>query len=320
MPNPYRTYTITADNAFSSSSDQTIQFQEACYRAKVTATAAGWAVVRSSDGTTAGAADYWTSAGALEINTSGNGAWIVLSSPASWSSATVYLLMYINASGSNPVAMPVRMSTATYTSGSTSALPTTAGVETAVSTTPNILGHTSAATAYYYTWRTSRGDFAFATRLGSVSGLNSWLAVYSNTDASGGGSGNLRAWVHQVTNAASVFATLGVASAFGTSFLKALAPDGSVARTITSTSPAWAASSWTSGLAVDGTTLDATIDLIDNASAGRRLGQWIDVYGAPTSLPFGETISSESAQTYRRVSVGGGLWLYFPTADLPLAT
>lgn len=315
MPNPYRTYTISIDNAWSSSSDQAVQFQETAYQIKTTAVAAGWTVTRSSDGTTAGAADYWTSASALEVNTSGNGAWVVMSSPASWASSTVYLLFYINASGSNPQAAPIRMSTAAYTGGSTSALPTTAGTETTASSTPNILGHTSAATGYYYTWRTSRGDFAVATRLGSLSGFNSWLAVYSNTDASGAGRGNLRAWVHQFASTSNVFVT----TTFSISYLKSVTPSGSAAASLASTCPAWTATAWGSGLDVAGETVYSPIWLVDNTSAGRFLGQWVDVYGNPTALAVGTLDDDESAQTYRRVCVGA-VSLYMPTADLPMAT
>lgn len=318
MPNPSRTWTISINQTFSSTVDQVVQFQEACYALKVLMVAAGWAVSRSSDGTTAGAADYWTSAAALEVNTSGSGAWCVLTSPAGWASATASVLLYINNSSADttPQGFVVRGTTGTYSSGTTSALPTASATETAVSTSANILGYTTAVDARYGTWRSSRGDVMFAIKTAGVSGFTSFIAITSNAAGNGGGRGDNRWWIMQAASTTDVLAT----SFFSTGYVMSLASGGGAALGVTpGTALAWEMSAWTSGLDYSGETVMGIVELgLNGSSNGRQLGQWIDLYAVPTGLAFGTLDDAETAQTQRRF-VAGDVALYAPTASLPWA-
>jgi hypothetical protein len=98
----------------------------ACWRLVRTLVSAGWTVVQSSDGTSFGAADYWTTFGGL-----GTSAWIVLQGPGSrqiclwrdttsmWNGKFIYSMSgghaFTGASASTPGALPA---TAQYVRGS----------------------------------------------------------------------------------------------------------------------------------------------------------------------------------------------------------
>lgn len=315
MPNPSRTWTININQTFSSTVDQQIQFREACYALKVLMVAAGWTVTLSSDGTTASAADNWTSAAALEINTTGSGAWCVLTSPGGWSSSTASILLYINnaSADTTPQGFVVRGTNGSYTGGSVSALPTASTAETAISSSPQALGHTSAVDARYATWRSSRGDIALMVKTAGAATVTNYIALTSNADGNGGGLGSNRWWVTQVSGTSDA-----MSSSFMGSFSTSLSSGGaaSVTTVITGGLP-WSMSAWTSGLDYSGETIMGVMEIGQNsATTGRQLGQWIDMYSVPTALAFGVLDDSESAQTQRRVVVGD-VAVYAPTASLP---
>lgn len=317
MPNPSRTWTISINQTFSSTVDQQIQFREACYALKALMVAAGWTVTLSSDGTTAGAADYWTSAAALEINTTGSGAWCVLTSPGGWSSSTASILLYINnaSADTTPQGFVVRGTNGSYTGGSVSALPTASTAETAISSAPQALGHTTAVDARYATWRSSRGDVALMVKTAGAATVTNYIALTSNVDGNGGGLGANRWWVTQVSGTSDA-----MSSSFMGSYSTSLSSGGaaSVTTVITGGLP-WSMASWTSGLDYSGETIMGVMEIGQNsATTGRQLGQWIDMYSVPTALAFGVLDDSESAQTQRRVVVGD-VAVYVPTASLPFA-
>jgi hypothetical protein len=319
MPNPSRTWTIAINQTFSTAVDQQVQFREACYALKVLMVAAGWTVTRSSDGTTAGAADYWTSAAALEINTSGSGAWVTLTSPVGWASATASIVLYINnaSADTTPQTMAIRGTTGTYSGGSVSALPTASATETAVSATPNILGHATVVDARYSTWRSSRGDVMFAVKTAGVSGFTAFVCINSNAAGNGGGRGDNRWWITQITNSSDCLTRAVLISG---SYTGSLASGGSaVGPVLMASGVAWSATGWTSGLDYSGETVMSIVEATTNETlTGRQLGQWIDTYAVPTSLAFGVLDDSETAQTQRRVCVGD-IAIYAPTASLPFA-
>ena len=317
MPNPSRTWTIAINQTFTSTSDQQVQYREAAYALKVLMVAAGWAVSLSSDGTTAGAADYWTSAAALEINTSGSGAWVVLTSPVGWASGTASVILYMdNASAdTTPQGFAVRGITGTYSGGSVSALPTASSTQTAVSTSANILGHTTAVDARYATWRSSRGDVMFAVKTLGTGFFTSFIVICSNAVGNGGGRGDNRWWITQITSAAGAITSSFLTNA---SYSSSLSSGGASAVTTAAHSGlAWGMSSWLNGLDYSGETVMGVIEIGANGvSTGRQLGQWIDTYAVPLDLAFGTLDDSETAQTQRR-SVVGDVALYAPTASLP---
>ena len=319
MPNPSRTWTIAINQTFSSTVDQQIQFREACYALKVLMVAAGWTVTLSSDGATAGATDYWTSAAALEINTTGSGAWCVLTSPAGWASATASVLLYINnaSADTTPQAMTIRGTTGTYSGGNATTLPTASALETAISATPNILGHVSAVDARYGTWRSSRGDVMFAAKTAGTSGFTAFIAITSNAVGNGGGRGDNRWWITQITNTSDCLTRAALTSG---SYTGSLASGGSaVGPVLMAAGVAWSATSWTSGLDYSGETVMSIVEATTNETAtGRQLGQWIDTYAVPTALAFGTLDDAETAQAQRRVCVGD-IAIYAPTASLPFA-
>jgi hypothetical protein len=318
MPNPSRTWTININQTFSTTVDQQVQFREACYALKVLMVAAGWTVSRSSDGSTAGSSDYWTSAAALEINTSGSGAWVVLTSPVGWASATASVILYINnaSADTTPQGMAIRGTTGTYSSGSVSALPTASATETNVSSTPNILGHTTVVDARYSTWRSSRGDIMMMIKTAGVSTVTSFVAITSNADGNGGGRGDNRWWITQTSNTSDALGS----TFFATSYTSSLqSGGGAVVSTASYTGLAWQMTSWSSGLDYSGGTVFGVMEVSSNGvSNGRQLGQWIDMYAVPTTLAFGTLDDAETAQTQRRVVVGD-VALYAPTASLPFA-
>lgn len=319
MPNPNRTLTIAINQPFSSAVDQVIQLREAAFFLKSLAVAAGWSVVRSSDGANAGAADFWTSAAVLRIDTTGSGAWCALSSPPGWASATAQILLYINnaATGIDPTpqGFSIRGTTGVYSGGSTSALPTASAAETAVSSAGNILGHTSPIDIRYATWRSSRGDFMFGIKPVGSGFFTTFIAVVSNADGNGGGIGANRWWVTQLCNGTSVFTPAFLGSASYTSSLSS--GGAAVVSTQAYAALAWSMTSWTAGLNFAGETIMDVVTVGANGVAnGRQLGQWIDMYAVPPLLGFGTLDDSESAQVQRRVSVGA-IALYAPSASLP---
>lgn len=316
MPNPARTWTININQTFSSTSDQVVQYQEAAYALKVLMVAAGWAVARSSDGTTAGASDYWTSAAALEVNTTGSGAWVVLTSPVGWASSTASVILYMNnaSADTTPQGFAIRGTTGTYSSGSVSALPTASATETAVSTSPNILGYTSVITARYGTWRSSRGDVMFAIKTQGVAGFTSFIAIVSNATGNGGGRGDNRWWITQTASTSDALASSFMTSSYTSSLQSG---GGATVPTSPYTALAWNMSSWTSGADYSGETIMGIVEVGANGVAnGRQLGQWIDFYAVPPNFGFGELDDSETAQTQRRFAAGD-VALYAPTASLP---
>lgn len=319
MPNPNRTWTININQTFSSTVDQQIQFREACYALKVLMVAAGWTVTLSSDGTTAGAADNWTSAAALEVNTTGSGAWCVLTSPGGWSSSTASILLYINnaSADTTPQGFVVRGTNGSYTGGSVSALPTASTAETAVSAAPQALGHTTAVDARYATWRSSRGDVALMVKTAGASTVTNYIAVTSNADGNGGGQGSNRWWVTQTSGTSDAMSSSFMTSSSYTSSLTS--GGAAAATTIVTGGLPWAMTSWTSGLDYAGETIFGVMEVGQNSgTTGRQLGQVIDMYSVPTALAFGVLDDSESAQTQRRVVVGD-VAVYAPTASLPFA-
>lgn len=317
MPNPSRTWTIAINQSFSTAVDQVVQFQEACYALKVLMVAAGWTVTLSSDGTTAGAADYWTSAAALEVNTSGSGAWCVLTSPGGWSSSTASVILYINnaSADTTPQGFVVRGTHGTYSGGSVSALPTASSAETAVSSAAQALGYVSAVDARYGTWRSSRGDVMMAVKTAGTNAFGNFIAITSNADGNGGGLGSNRWWITQTSSTTDAMTTGFLAS---TAYNLSLTSGGSVAAgALTSGGLPWAMTTWSGGLDYSGETIFGVLELgLNTSTTGRQLGQWIDVFSVPTSLTFGVLDDSESAQTQRRF-VAGDVALYAPTASLP---
>lgn len=295
------------NNEFSDQEDQQVQYREACWNLKQTMLLAGWSVVLSTDGTNApNATDQWTSAAILLF---GNGAspraWIVLRSPDDWVVGTGlynYILIGLdNATPStNPRAITLRGSCRTFTGGSTTTYPTSAG-DTWTHASVNLLGYTSVVRALWCAWWTEDGDVYFGIKGVGVSCFSTFLAfrssgVLAETD---GGAGIYRAFYLFVTSAAVTtdvvtWTTLQTGGSFRFFMQNEITPASNTLNWLSSVSYF---ASWPRGASDGGAIPDSPIDVgSNNATSGenRFLGQLVDVRGAPTNAPFNELIDGDT--------------------------
>jgi hypothetical protein len=321
MPTPIRTWTVSINNAFGTVSSQLIQFQEALWNLKSTLVAAGWTVTRSSNTVTASAADNWTSSTNVVLGLAGAGSWIVLQSPSSWPNAPgpVYVSLYVNnATGdTTPQTIGLRISTLEYTGGTTAALPTTLGVETAVLTNgDDIIPWTTYTTGNWASWRSSRGDVLFGVKPTGTNQFRFFTMLVSMEDGNGDGVGTQRWFFYSRNNTTNVLAATDLQSSANVRSVDA--GGNTLVTTGVLVSPLWlGATAWTGGLDFQGETNDMPIDVYqDSSSGGRWMGQFVDAYAAPTNIPFGTTIGGDITFTFTAI---GAIWVPVPIASLPFS-
>lgn len=316
MPNPQRTWTVSINNSFSSTSDQVVQFQEAVLGLKQLMTAAGWTVVLSSNTVTASAADNWSTTSDIVLGLLGNGSWIVLQSPAAFGSTIQFLLYVDNASGdTTPQDINVRFTSGTYSGGTTTTLPTASVTATAVFTSGrSIIPWTAVLNGRWASWRSTRGDVMFGVKQQADSQFRFFFLFMSMEDASGGGTGNYRQfmWI----NSATTDALISFTATRGRSFVE----DGSAAYVDAMPSSAlFEIAAVTNGFDMQGRGMSDDIEIWQAGTRPRSMGTLVDVQAAypQTDPAHGTVIDGEHTQTLRRVRTGC-LYLYMPTASLPL--
>lgn len=327
MAEPTGTWTITINNGFDSTTDANVIFKQQFFQIKELLKSAGWTVTLSSDGSaTAGAGDNITTKDDVGLGINGNGAWVVLSSPSGWADAsnTVYMLLAVdtNDASTTPYSqIEGYISTAAYTGGSTSTLPSTAGTVDSLGTSADtIVPGNGSVPALLYTYQAynSRGDVVYATKLGGTTVFSHLFLVISHSTSYGGGQGNYRFGIYN--NAATTYTATGIPSSAlsNAAFWIGIDSGGTNADAPQAESALWeAGSSWTAGIDAFGETLDFPMDLFSSIAArGRYLGTCPDIRACPPNLSVGSLDDSETSQTLRKVCVGS-LWLYAPTADLP---
>jgi hypothetical protein len=330
MPNPTRTWTIVINQAFSSSSDQAVQFREMFLAVWNLFIAAGWTPTRSSNGTTAGAGNNITTTGDVVLGTANFGTrvltlsptWGVLRSPAGWlsSGGLIEILFVVNNTDpdTTPQTAPIVCCSGTYSGGDINTLPSFTGVETAVLTSgDDIIPWTTVQTGRYATWRSSRGDVKFGVKVEGTAQWRHFQLITSQVTGDGGGQGNNRFGMFAFSSAgANVLTRANLSNAgnwagFDTGGAFTDSP-------LLDTSIASGTASWTNGLDFTGETISVPFDMFANfATRGRYLGTVVDITACPL-IAFGIVDDAETSQVQRRVATGGGVWIYVPTADLPL--
>ena len=206
---------------------------------------------------------------------------------------------------------------AAFASGSDGALPSlVAGVETAVLTNGrNMIPWNAPNRGFFSAWRTSRGDIMFGVkREGDPFFLGAWILT-SNTDSNGGGSGDQR-WAFYGRSAGGTNNALLDTQLRATGNWKGVSPAGDVLETaVQAQCTAWDwGDGWLKGLNNEGETHDVPIEVGNDATtpatSPRFRGTLVDSYGCPSNLPFGWMFADEGDQAQRRVSTGGGLFVF----------
>lgn len=316
MADPKRNWTITINNT-QKYSTSTQLLQDWFYRLKEMLKAAGWTVTISSNGTIAGAGDNIASSSQVAIETSGNGAWIVLSSPAGFAddTNTTWMLLAINESSSPFQTVYLRYSTAEYTGGSTSSLPITVGTEltqfeNAAHSLPEA---TFPTTMNFYQGYTDEGDVVFFYKpVGQAAVLGLFLLHHFKDE--NGGYGDFRFCYYFHSSSSNILTNV---SNLRQTFWCAFDANGdTVATSLSPVNYAW----WVSaGLPVFSSDNYGKIwiEPVSIMDAERYFGQMDDIYVGITRGPQGAILKPDIGQTYVRMFFEG-YWFYVPYASLPM--
>lgn len=328
MVQPIRSWTIAINQEPTDQTSQLTQYRDLIFAWKTNMVMAGWTVVRSSDGDAGASApgggnvsdsDNWTSASVLGVDsTGGGGAWIILQAPSAFLSAggTLFMRAFVNEPNTtNPRIFSYNLSTATYTGGTTTSLPTTAGTETSVDTTnQNVLAISSgsAEPVRYSTWRSTRGDTYFMVKREGIKAMEFAFICYSNEDTNGAGQGEHRFFALQA--AGSLFNSFLVTAArtfnaAGTTAVNGGIDFGNLLSNVTS-----------DDLDYQNNILSTPVHAVVDSSAVRYLGLMIDTYAGPPAgtiaNSWGRLFDDETTQAQRRVSLGF-LFFFAPSSALP---
>ncbi len=320
MVNPVRTPTISPNNAFSNQSDQQVQYREVVFNfaQALINSGGGGTVTRSSTGTTAGDGNLWTAATDIGIDTSGNGAWIAISLGGNYGGSTLHALLYTNnaSADTTPQRVDLVYSTEAYSGGSSSTLPTTAGVQTTVEDM-NLIPWTTVTTGRWSSWYTAAGDMMFGVKEEGGNMWRSFTMLFAFTDSDGGGQGSYRFANYHNHSTTETLSHINLASSAN---WRGFVAGGTAIATIISNSSIFSSTiAWTGGVTFDGSIVDDVINIFGiAANDGRLVGQPPDVYAIQDNFPFGGLDDAEDGQTFRRVSSSGGIMIYFPTASLPI--
>lgn len=310
-----RTWTISPNNTYSADLMDD-QYQEGVFAWKSLLVAAGWTVVRSSNGAVVSDSDNWASSSDVAFGASGSGAWIVLRSPAGWltNGGFMEVLMYVNDTAGTPQIFEIKCSTFGYKSGNLTTLPTARGEETTVNTGGrNIVPWgADAITGRYTTWRSSRGDVMMFVKEEGVSEINHCFALFSNEDNDGGGSGDQRWFFFSRSSTVNIFLNNGH---LNFTDWRAVNAHGENATNVEASSILGGIASIADGQDFSGAEMSAPVKVWnDSAAEVRELGAMVDVFsniGGSGPEPFNVTDPSEAAQDPQRVLVGSA-WVYMP--------
>lgn len=312
-----RTWTITVNQSVPNTLTHTEQFQEEFFQLKQLIEDSGATIERSNGGGTASAADNLPDRTAVTLGAAGSGAWYV----AGWSNlggAAVRCLIAVDDASDPRQQIEYRCGNATWTGGTTSALPTVnTGFAFATVDISGFMPYTSVQNAYWNSWRSTNASGAQSIRFlykqaGSVCTSGSVCTLFvveGNTNADGGGTVAVERWA---VGSISQFSS---AAFQNSAWLNGLTPAGSALETKLTAASIWSiGASWTSGINVAGNQTTQGLLIGTQAASGRTLGVWVDVHALPQLAVQGVyTDSTESAQNPRRMNFGP-VSFYWPLA------
>lgn len=179
-----KTWTSTLNVSLGSDTDQGVQYATFMLAWVAQLIAAGWTVVRSSNGVTVANSNLWAVladivwGGAAQARS-----WIVLQAPVGWGAPSTGLRFHIfidcrnTAPDTTPQEYFAGLSTLAYTGGTTSAAPTTTGAVQNTLGSARCLDHATPSAARVSFWRTADGDVLWFTKLTSDTAFRStyWL-------------------------------------------------------------------------------------------------------------------------------------------------
>jgi hypothetical protein len=313
MPVASRPPIISPNNAISNALTHTEQFQELFFQVKSWMVAAGATIESSNGGGVAGAGDNIANAAAVTMGAAGTGAWFVaLFSAGTISNSEHRVLFYVDDATDPRQLVGIRAGPGTASGGSTSALPTLAG-HWHVARTFNLHPFTTAQNLRWSSWRTASPNrpYAFIVKQEGVGQAASVIFCISNTDASGGGSGNER-WAWFVNGSGNPLTNSAMGNS--TSFLSINAAGSADATTIMAASIWSIASTWASGLDGFGNAHPQPPLVGQTPVDGRTIGVAVDMYALPQNLSFGLLIDQAevaASQDPLRVCFGD-VALYWP--------
>lgn len=334
-----KNWTISINNAFSSSVDQQVQYREALYNWINTFRIAGWTVVSSSNSVVAGAGDNIAAPADIVWGTGGGvpRSWVVLSPPSAfWGYTAPFEVMNLlivaenTAADTTPQAIEFRMVTnGTYTGGSPTSNPTASGgVDSqpgASTIRSTFIPWATPLTGNWASWASTQGDVVFGIKPDGVLGWRTWTMVNSFADGEPQlGYGAYRPAIFGIGSTTNGAGGSGSALSSSTNWGGGSRSfDNASLGATTAQSYAWNFTSWTSGTENTRGIPASEIFLGNNAagSAARFFGRIVDFYGAPVSAPHNE-VQDGDTDSIRLVlcagASGGGLWVPAPAASLPI--
>lgn len=293
--------------AFSSSSDQALQYAQQVFAIISALRARGWTVARSSNGTTASAADNIATSADIVFGTEASQAhsWAALVPPTGKGNPTggVNHRILINCNNSSadttPQNIDIYLARGTYVGGANGTTTTrpsilAGGVELAV-LSHNVIPWTAALAGSFCTWSTDDGDLYVMAKANGDSFFRSLMWIRDDPDNA---AGNYNMTIFAANSSTADIVTSGTMQVNGNH--RAFLADGTGA---VSASAAYCvsfnATLWTNG--VEATTSRVhlrDIEILNNASgAGARdFGALVDVLGGPTNVGWNQEDVDATAQ------------------------
>lgn len=310
MVNPLRPPTIVPNISIPNSLTQPQQFQTIFFNAKELLKAAGGTILISS-GTvvgvaTAGAGDNIPNVAGVTLGAAGAGAWYVVEF-ASFGGQAIRFLIYVDDATDPRQIVGHRGGGATWTGGTTAALPTVNTGFAYSAEAETLHPFTDLRNLRMSTWRTANNAGAQSIRFlvkeegaGVETSNVSFWAFEANTDADGGGVGAHRWWLYVSTSMTSTnFRTQSPYTALNTNGLALVQP--------ISGGAIWdLCSSYTGGVDQNNNAnIQELLVGMNSATVGRLFGAWIDLFAvSQTSILGIFTKSTEAGQTNRRMNFG----------------
>lgn len=319
MVTPLRTWVYDVNHSVAGAT-QLLKYKDAVYRLKYfLVTGSGpWVVRSSSNGTTAGLSDNWSSSSDINPDTSPSArSWIEFTSPAGMvSGGTVHIVFDCDTSSASPVALKVTIATANPSAeGTTTARPT---FTSSVTMTNTAFFQNNNNARNTHGLRTTVGDFVFfVAEDGADIAVSAVMGVRGDNQETG----NTWPFALYYGLPATPKGAFDVDALTDNTLWTGLGPSGALVSTaVIFESAAHAIDNWIGGVssATPETSLQTLIDLIvDSTSQGTYAGRVTDIRGALNSTPANSSISGETG-THRLISVGA-LWLpLLPSTTLVL--
>lgn len=170
MTDPVRNWTVSANVAFSTSTDRVLLYKEAVFELAQALLANG--------GSTTGSNQFGSAAG-LVLGTPGS--WLAGTLGVTYGGETVHFLISVNDSNaSTPRNALVFYATEAYTGGGAGVLPTTSGFETRNTCENSVIVNTPAVAHRRAIWTSTQGDVVFAVKIeGATTPFNFVYALIS---------------------------------------------------------------------------------------------------------------------------------------------